>query len=75
LVRLGWICVILAVVLGILTLIAAQMVFFELQLNQADSLTANTIINRVLPLEIVLFIIGVILVIVGRIQKSSRGRT
>jgi uncharacterized membrane protein len=71
--RFGWICVILAVVLSILTVIAAQIVFFELQLNQADLLTANMILNRLLPLEIVLFIVGVILVIMGRTQKSSRG--
>jgi uncharacterized membrane protein len=71
--RFGWICVILAVALSILTVIAAQIVFFELQLNQADLLTANMILNRLLPLEIVLFIVGVILVIMGRTQKSSRG--
>jgi uncharacterized membrane protein len=71
--RLGWACVIVSVVLGILTVIAAQIVFFELQLNQTDLLTANMILNRVLPLEIALFIAGVILVIVGQTQKPSRG--
>ena len=69
----GWICVTVAVMLGILTVIAAQIVFFILQLSQTDLLTANMIINRILPLEIVLSIVGVILVIVGRTQKPSRG--
>jgi hypothetical protein len=69
----GWICVVASSSCGALTLIAAQIVFFELPLNQTDLLTANMIINRVLPLEIVLFVVGVILVIVGRTQKSSRG--
>jgi uncharacterized membrane protein len=73
--RLGWACVIVSVVLGVLTVIAAQIVFFELQLNQTDLLTANMILNRVLPLEIVLLIAGVILVIAGRTQKPSRGRS
>jgi uncharacterized membrane protein len=71
--RLGWGCVIVSVVLGVLTVIAAQIVFFELQLNQTDLLTANMIFNRVLPLEIVLFIAGVILVLAGRTQKPTRG--
>jgi hypothetical protein len=61
------------VVLGILTVIVAQIVFFELLLNPNDSLTANTTINRILPLEIALFIAGMILVIVGQTQKPSRG--
>ncbi len=69
----GWICIILAVVLGILTVIAAQVLFFNLKLEFEASLLANATINRMLLLEIVLLISGAILVIVGRVQKSSRG--
>lgn len=71
--RLGWLCIIVSVGLGVLTVIAAQVVFANLQLNRNDLLTANMIINRVLPLEIVLFIVGVILVVIGRTQKPPRG--
>jgi hypothetical protein len=68
--RLGWICVIASISFGALTLIALQIVFFELQLNTDTLLIANRILNITALLEITVFLAGLAMLGVARLRQA-----
>jgi hypothetical protein len=72
--RLGWICVIASISFGALTLIALQIVFFELQLNTDTLLIANRILNITALLEITVFLAGLAMLGVARLRQA-RGQS
>jgi hypothetical protein len=68
--RLGWICIIASSGCGALTLIAAQIVFFELQLNTETLLIANRMLNIAGLLEISVFLAGLAMLGVARLRQA-----
>jgi uncharacterized membrane protein YidH (DUF202 family) len=72
--RLGWTSVTAAIGFGALSLGAAQIGFFELQLDTPEMLIANRVLNIALLLEIIVFLAGLLLLGLARFYQA-RGQS